>query len=66
MTLALGAGFGQDCRMTLTPADDAFAARLRDTLPADTFRAPEPRYLEEPRGRWAGQCGLLALPRSVE
>lgn len=52
--------------MTLNPADDAFAARLRETLPDDVFRPAEPRYLEEPRGRWAGQCGVLALPRSVE
>jgi len=52
--------------MTLTPADEAFAARLRESLPDDLFRAPAPRYLEEPRGRWAGQCGLLALPRNTE
>lgn len=52
--------------MTLIPADEAFAARLRQSLPETVFRAPEPRYLEEPRGRWTGQCGLLALPRTVE
>ncbi|MDF1717344.1 MAG: FAD-binding oxidoreductase [Antarcticimicrobium sp.] len=52
--------------MTLTPADENFAARLRRTLPEAVFRPPEPRYLEEPRGRWSGQCGLLALPRTVE
>lgn len=51
--------------MELNSADDAFATRLRDQLSADVFRAVEPRYLEEPRGRWAGQCGLLALPRDV-
>ena len=52
--------------MTLTPADAAFAARLRQTLPEAVFRDPDPRYLEEPRGRWIGQCGVLALPRTVE
>jgi FAD/FMN-containing dehydrogenase len=29
-------------------------------------RAPEPRYLEEPRGRWTGQGGVLVLPRSTD
>ncbi|TDK48063.1 FAD-binding oxidoreductase [Antarcticimicrobium luteum] len=52
--------------MTLNPADDTFAARLRQTLPEAVFRPAEPRYLEEPRGRWSGQCGLLALPRNVD
>ncbi|MGD9862081.1 MAG: FAD-binding oxidoreductase [Pseudodonghicola sp.] len=52
--------------MTLNPADESFAARLRQTLPEAVFRPAEPRYLEEPRGRWTGQCGVLALPRSVE
>ncbi|KIC26152.1 MULTISPECIES: FAD-binding oxidoreductase [unclassified Leisingera] len=52
--------------MTLNPADPAFAARLSPLLPEGVLRAPEPRYLEEPRGRYRGQAGLLALPRSVE
>lgn len=52
--------------MTLNPADEAFAARLRQTLPDEVFRSPDPRYLEEPRGRWVGQCGVLALPRTVD
>jgi FAD/FMN-containing dehydrogenase len=51
--------------MRLKPADEAFAARLRDTLPGDVLRPVEARYLEEPRGRYAGQAGLLALPRDV-
>lgn len=49
--------------MTLNPADTAFADTLRAQLPEDVLRAPAPRYLEEPRGRYAGQGGLLALPR---
>ncbi|MEP4197253.1 MAG: FAD-binding oxidoreductase [Aliishimia sp.] len=52
--------------MTLTAADSRFHDILLQHLPADVFRAPEPRYLEEPRGRWAGQVGILALPRTVQ
>ena len=51
--------------MTLNPADARFADRLAPRLPADTLRAPEPRYLVEPRDRHKGQAGLVALPRSV-
>ena len=28
---------------------------LRAALPDQTFRATDAKYLEEPRGRWAGQ-----------
>jgi len=49
----------------LNTADPAFAARLAAQLPDGTLRQPEPRHLEEPRGRWTGQGGLLALPRST-
>ncbi|AVO39630.1 FAD-binding oxidoreductase [Pukyongiella litopenaei] len=51
--------------MMLNPADDTFAATLRDLLPGDLFRAPEPRHLEEPRSRFTGQCGVLACPRDA-
>jgi len=51
--------------MTLNPADEQFAARLRETLP-DVLRPVAPRYLQEPRGRWTGQGGLLALPRTTD
>lgn len=51
--------------MSLNPADTAFADHLKTLLPEEVFRTPEPRYLEEPRGRWHGQAGLLALPRDV-
>ncbi|MFC3614034.1 FAD-binding oxidoreductase [Lutimaribacter marinistellae] len=50
----------------LTPADTAFAERLAARLPVGRLRAPEPRHLEEPRGRYKGQGGLLALPETVE
>ena len=52
--------------MELNPADTAFAARLGADLPPDVLRSPDARYLEEPRGRYAGQAGLLALPRTVK
>lgn len=52
--------------MSLNPADESFAAQLRDVVPADVLRPVEPRYLEEPRGIYAGQAGVLALPRNVE
>ncbi|WP_114964472.1 FAD-binding oxidoreductase [Alkalilacustris brevis] len=50
----------------LNPADAAFAENLAQQLPAGTLRAPEQRHLEEPRGRWQGAGGILALPRTVE
>lgn len=52
--------------MSLNPADAAFAARLEPRVGTDVLRAVEPRYLEEPRAQYAGQGGLLALPRTVE
>ena len=50
----------------LNPADDAFAAMLAARLPGGRLGTPEPRHLEEPRGRWRGRGGLLARPRSTE
>jgi FAD/FMN-containing dehydrogenase len=52
--------------MTLNAADESFAALLRTQLPESVVRDVEPRYLDEPRGRFVGQAGLLAAPRSVE
>ena len=52
--------------MTLNTATPAFVETLRSELPEGCLRAPSPSYLEEPRGRWAGQAGAVALPRSVE
>ncbi|NGQ92500.1 FAD-binding oxidoreductase [Rhodobacter sp. HX-7-19] len=49
----------------LNPADAAFVARLAALLPEGRLRDAEARYLEEPRGRWRGQGGVLALPRST-
>jgi FAD/FMN-containing dehydrogenase len=51
--------------MTLAPADPAFVERLAAALGPDVMRPPEPRHLEEPRGRWQGRAGAVALPRST-
>ena len=52
--------------MSLNPADDRFAETLRPELPEGTLRRPEPRHLEEPRGRWKGASEWLALPRTTD
>lgn len=51
--------------MPLAPADTAFETRLRQILPEDVFRPVEPRYLEEPRGIWKGQAGVITAPRTT-
>ena len=38
---------------------------LRAALPDQTFRATDAKYLEEPRGRWAGQGGLVLAPATT-
>lgn len=50
----------------LNPVTDEFIARLREALGPKALRDVEPRYLEEPRGRWAGQAGALVAPDSTE
>ncbi len=50
----------------LTPCDSAFQKTLARELPDGTLVTPSPGYLEEPRGRWRGQAGAVALPRSTE
>ena len=37
-----------------------------DGFPADLFRVPRAADIEEPRGRWAGQGGLVARPGTAE
>ncbi|MEM6757919.1 MAG: FAD-binding oxidoreductase [Pseudomonadota bacterium] len=39
---------------------------MRAVLPGDRFAMAGPAYLEEPRGRYAGQAGLLARPRTTQ
>ena len=50
----------------LNPADAAFLTTLDPLLPPGTLRPPEPRYLEEPRGRWHGIAGSVACPATVD
>lgn len=52
--------------MTLNAVSEDFIARLREFLPEAAFRDVTPAYLEEPRGRWEGQAGVLVAPGSVE
>jgi FAD/FMN-containing dehydrogenase len=51
--------------MMLNPADASFLTALASGLPDGTLKAPEARYIEEPRGRWQGMAGGVALPRSA-
>ncbi|MBV0890540.1 FAD-binding oxidoreductase [Paracoccus sp. Z118] len=46
----------------LHPADDRLAA----TMPDGVLRPLEARHLDDPRGYYRGQGGLLAAPRTVE
>ena len=50
----------------LNPCDPKFVSSLGAMLPEGTLSVPEPRHLEEPRGRWMGQAGVLARPRTTE
>ncbi len=50
----------------LKDADAGFVDHLRGLLPERAIRAVEPRYLDEPRGRWAGQAAAVVAPGSVD
>lgn len=50
----------------LTPATPAFLETLAAQLPPGTLRAPEPRDLTEPRGRYHGQAAAVVRPRCVD
>ncbi|SHL29762.1 FAD/FMN-containing dehydrogenase [Roseovarius litoreus] len=52
--------------MALNPVTPDIIARLQGALPASAFREAAPHYLEEPRGRWAGQAGVIVAPETVE
>ena len=52
-------------RPATRPADPAFLSGLAALLPTDSLRPPEPRYLEEPRGKWHGSSEAVALPRNT-
>ena len=51
--------------MTLNSATPEFIDGLRAGLTDASFREAEPRYLEEPRGRWQGQ-GVVVAPEDVD
>lgn len=50
----------------LKDADAGFLDALATQLPQGTLRPAEARYLEEPRGRYAGRAGAVACPTTVE
>ena len=50
----------------LNPADDAFVSHLAALLPEGNLRQPDAAHLHEPRGRWEGMGGVLALPRQTD
>lgn len=50
----------------LVAADAALLGRLEAALGAGAVRPPEPRHLEEPRGRRHGQAAAVLLPGSTE
>lgn len=47
------------------PADENFAGLLKRSVPGLSVDHPEPRYLEEPRGRYRAEGGLLVRPRTT-
>ena len=49
----------------LHPCDPGFVSHLSALVPADTISVPEPRHLEDPRGRWTGTAGALARPKTT-
>lgn len=52
--------------MGLNSADSAFETLLQQHLPEGALKTSEPRYLEEPRGRWQGRDTVVALPRTPQ
>ncbi|SMR81358.1 FAD/FMN-containing dehydrogenase [Aliiroseovarius halocynthiae] len=49
----------------MNEANEAFEAQLRAVLPDATFRPLTPAYLEEPRGQFCGNGGLLLAPKTA-
>ena len=50
----------------LEPAGPDLLERLAAALGPDALRPPEPRYLEEPRGRYHGHAAAVLRPTSTE
>ena len=51
---------------TYLPADQNFFRIASDAGLAHLLFPVEPRYVEEPRGRWKGQAEYVARPKSTE
>lgn len=49
----------------LNPCDMAFVASLAALLPDGRLGPADSGHLEEPRGRWHGQAGILARPQTT-
>lgn len=52
--------------MGLNNADMAFVEGLALAVPGLSIKQADPRYLEEPRGRYAGQIATVVRPETVE
>ncbi|MEO1138530.1 MAG: FAD-binding oxidoreductase [Pseudomonadota bacterium] len=52
--------------MTLNPVTPDIIAKLRDGLTNTAFPEAGPAYLQEPRGRWQGQAGVLVAPGDTQ
>ncbi|MEM9011973.1 MAG: FAD-binding oxidoreductase [Pseudomonadota bacterium] len=52
--------------MALNPADSAFLQTLEQRLGPSGLRPAAPADLEEPRGRYHGQAGAVAIPRNTD
>ncbi len=52
--------------MTLKDAGADALSALRSHLPDTCFADADPRYLEEPRGRYSGHAAALLRPRTVD
>jgi len=52
-------------KSSLNPVSDVFLNQLRAKLPTSCFRKIDPKYLEEPRGLYAGVAGAVLTPQTV-
>ena len=50
----------------LSPVDDTFRARLRALLPEKALREDMDPYVQELRGAYRGQAGMVVAPGSTE
>ncbi|MEM9437344.1 MAG: FAD-binding oxidoreductase [Pseudomonadota bacterium] len=50
----------------LKAVDSALISRLWGLLPSAVFRDASAQYLEEPRGRYRGEAGIVLAPSTVE